>query len=104
MTVSPQQTDPAGRSAAPTGEDRRPLEAWTLRTCLGQSATGVAVVTYQGEDEPRGATINSVTSESMEPPLALVAFARSTTAARMLGDRSPTTPVSCCSTPVPDSG
>jgi flavin reductase (DIM6/NTAB) family NADH-FMN oxidoreductase RutF len=65
----------------------RPLDARALRGCLGQFATGVAVVTYQGDDGPRGATINSFTSVSMDPPLVLVSFARHTTAARMLSDR-----------------
>ncbi|MFV0459726.1 MAG: flavin reductase family protein [Actinomycetales bacterium] len=55
--------------------------------CLGQYATGVAVVTYEGEEGPRGATINSFTSVSMDPPLVLVSFARSTTTARLLVDR-----------------
>lgn len=65
----------------------RPLDARALRGCLGQYATGVAVVTYQGEDGPRGATINSFTSVSMDPPLVLVSFARATNAARLLTGR-----------------
>ncbi|MGE3257131.1 MAG: flavin reductase family protein [Pseudonocardia sp.] len=63
------------------------LDARAFRTCLGQYATGVAVVTYEGEDGPRGATINSFTSVSMDPPLVLVSFARPTTTARLLVDR-----------------
>jgi flavin reductase (DIM6/NTAB) family NADH-FMN oxidoreductase RutF len=66
---------------------RRPLDTRALRGCLGQYATGVAVVTYDGEDGPRGATINSFTSVSMDPPLVLVSFARATSAARLLGER-----------------
>ncbi|MFF0144139.1 flavin reductase (DIM6/NTAB) family NADH-FMN oxidoreductase RutF [Amycolatopsis sulphurea] len=66
---------------------KRPLDARSLRGCLGQFATGVAVVTYDTDDGPRGATINSFTSVSMDPPLVLVSFARHTTAARLLGDR-----------------
>lgn len=65
----------------------RPLDVRSLRSCLGQYATGVAVVTYEGEDGPRGATINSFTSVSMDPALVLVSFARSTTAARLLDGR-----------------
>ena len=71
-------------SAAAAG---RPLDTRALRGCLGQYATGVAVVTYDGEDGPRGATINSFTSVSMEPPLVLVSFARATTTARLLAGR-----------------
>lgn len=81
MTVSPQTTEPAH------GDDRRPLDPRALRTCLAQYATGVAVVTYNSEDGPRGATINSFTSVSMEPPLVLASFARSTNAARLLENR-----------------
>ena len=63
------------------------MDARMFRACLGQYATGVAVVTYEGEDGPRGATINSFTSVSMDPPLVLVSFARRTTTARLLPDR-----------------
>nr|WP_301650507.1 flavin reductase family protein [Streptomyces arenae] len=66
---------------------RPPLDTRALRGSLGQYATGVAVVTYQSDDGPRGATINSFTSVSMDPPLILVSFARSTTTAQLLGDR-----------------
>lgn len=69
------------------GAERRQPDVKALRACLGHYATGVAVVTYEGADGPRGATINSFTSVSMEPPLVLASFARSTTAARLLGDR-----------------
>jgi flavin reductase (DIM6/NTAB) family NADH-FMN oxidoreductase RutF len=48
----------------------------TLRSCLGRFATGVVVVTFDGPDGPRGVTVNSFTSVSMEPPLVLVAVAR----------------------------
>lgn len=44
----------------------------SLRRCLGHFATGVAVVTYDGEDQPRGLTVNSFTSVSLDPPLILV--------------------------------
>ena len=48
----------------------------SLRSCLGRFATGVAVVTFAHDDEPRGVTINSFTSVSLEPPLVLVSIAR----------------------------
>jgi flavin reductase (DIM6/NTAB) family NADH-FMN oxidoreductase RutF len=59
-----------------------------LRRCLGQYATGVAVVTYTTDDGPRGATNNSFTSISVDPPLVMVSFARHTNAARYL-DHTP---------------
>jgi flavin reductase (DIM6/NTAB) family NADH-FMN oxidoreductase RutF len=48
-----------------------------LRSCLGRFATGVAVVTFEGETGPRGFTINSFTSVSLRPPLVLASVARS---------------------------
>jgi len=68
-------------------EPPRKLDRRALRSCLGQFATGVAVVTYDGDEGPRGATINSFTSVSMDPPLVMVSFARHTTAARLLAGR-----------------
>lgn len=53
------------------------LHPGALRACLGRFATGVVVVTYQGSDGPRGITINSFTSVSLDPPLVLVSIARS---------------------------
>jgi flavin reductase len=48
----------------------------SLRSCLGRFATGVAVVTFDSPDGPRGITINSFTSVSIEPPLVLVSVAQ----------------------------
>jgi flavin reductase (DIM6/NTAB) family NADH-FMN oxidoreductase RutF len=36
----------------------------------------VVVVTFEGDDGPRGITVNSFTSVSMDPPLVLVSVAR----------------------------
>lgn len=48
-----------------------------LRGCLGRFATGVAVVGFtQPGGGPRGITVNSFTSVSMDPPLILVALQR----------------------------
>jgi flavin reductase (DIM6/NTAB) family NADH-FMN oxidoreductase RutF len=47
-----------------------------LRACMSRFTTGVAVVTYATAGGPRGATINSFTSVSAEPPLVLVSVAR----------------------------
>jgi flavin reductase len=60
----------------------------SLRSCLGRFATGVAVVTFKGEDGPRGITVNSFTSVSMDPPLVLVSVARRASAHDALFDRS----------------
>src|SRR5258708_25484519 len=47
--------------------------AGSLRRCLGHFATGVAVVTYEtAAFEPRGLTVNSFTSVSLDPPLVLI--------------------------------
>ena len=52
-------------------------ESRSLRSCLGRFATGVAVVTFKADDGPRGFTVNSFTSVSLDPPLVLVSVARS---------------------------
>ena len=60
----------------------------SLRSCLGRFATGVAVVTFDSQDGPRGITVNSFTSVSMEPPLVLVSVARRARAHDALFDRA----------------
>ncbi len=47
-----------------------------LRNCLGHFATGVTVVTCDVNGTPHGATVNSFTAVSMEPPLVLVSMDR----------------------------
>lgn len=49
----------------------------SLRRVLGRFATGVTVVTTVAGGKPCGITVNSFTSVSLEPPLVLVAIARS---------------------------
>lgn len=49
----------------------------SLRTVLGNFATGVTVVTATTPDGPVGMTANSFTSVSLEPPLVLFCAARS---------------------------
>lgn len=47
-------------------------DAKSFRRCLGQFATGVAVISTPGSDEqPTGMTINSFSSVSLDPPLIL---------------------------------
>jgi 3-hydroxy-9,10-secoandrosta-1,3,5(10)-triene-9,17-dione monooxygenase reductase component len=48
------------------------LDPRTLRNALGRYATGVVVVTTRSaEGTPRGLTVNSFTSVSLDPPLVL---------------------------------
>lgn len=47
-----------------------------LRACMSRFATGVTVVTYDSDGGPRGATMNSFTSVSADPPLVLISVAR----------------------------
>jgi 3-hydroxy-9,10-secoandrosta-1,3,5(10)-triene-9,17-dione monooxygenase reductase component len=50
------------------------MDAAEFRRVMCYWATGVSVVTAQGDDGPAGATANAFTSLSLEPPLALVCF------------------------------
>jgi len=59
--------------AAPVALDPR-----ALRRCFGRFTTGVTVVTYRVGNEVRGATVNSFTSVSLDPPLVLVSLSRTT--------------------------
>jgi len=47
-----------------------------LQSCLGRFATGVVVVTFSSPAGPRGITVNSFTSVSLDPPLILVSVAK----------------------------
>jgi flavin reductase (DIM6/NTAB) family NADH-FMN oxidoreductase RutF len=58
-----------------------------LRRTFGQFATGVTVVTYEYEGDYYGATVNSFTSVSIDPPLLLVSFRRTSQAAQRLMTR-----------------
>jgi flavin reductase len=58
-----------------------------LRSTLGRFATGVTVVTFDAGDGPRGVTVNSFTSVSLEPPLVLVSIAKTASAHDQLRDR-----------------
>ena len=50
------------------------MEPVNLRRLMGFWATGVSVITAQGDEGPAGATANALSSLSLEPPLALVCF------------------------------
>ena len=70
-----------------TTSGKRTLDVRELRRTLGQFPTGVTVVTYSSGDECYGATVNSFTSVSLEPPVILVSLAHSSRAAAMITDR-----------------
>jgi 3-hydroxy-9,10-secoandrosta-1,3,5(10)-triene-9,17-dione monooxygenase reductase component len=50
------------------------VEAVDFRRLMSFWATGVSVITAQGDEGPAGATANALSSLSLEPPLALVCF------------------------------
>ena len=50
--------------------------AGALRSSLGRFVTGVAVVTFEADEGPRGLTVNSFTSVSLDPPLILISIAK----------------------------
>jgi len=53
------------------------IDPASFRDACGRFATGVCVVTSFGPDSPSGMTANAVASLSLEPPLMLVCFDRS---------------------------
>lgn len=55
-----------------------------LRNCLGHFATGVTVVTCDGEGASHGATVNAFSAVSLDPPLVMVALDRKTKACRLV--------------------
>lgn len=50
------------------------MDGKLLRQAFGKFPTGVTVVTWFDEDGKNGITVNSFTSVSLEPPLALVSI------------------------------
>ena len=58
-----------------------------LRDCLGHFATGVTVVTCEVDGEKHGATVNSFTAVSLNPPLVLVSLDRRSKACQRLENR-----------------
>jgi crotonobetainyl-CoA:carnitine CoA-transferase CaiB-like acyl-CoA transferase/flavin reductase (DIM6/NTAB) family NADH-FMN oxidoreductase RutF len=62
----------------PDASTETALDPRALRNAFGAFATGVAVVTTrQSDGVPRGFTVNSFTSVSLDPPLVLVCIAKS---------------------------
>lgn len=55
-----------------------------LRRCLGHFATGVTVVTCEGDGAPHGATVNAFSAVSLDPPLVMVSVDRKTKMSKFL--------------------
>jgi flavin reductase (DIM6/NTAB) family NADH-FMN oxidoreductase RutF len=70
--------DATGPASTPTAASS--LDPRTLRRCFGRFTTGVTVVSYHVGEQVRGATVNSFTSVSLDPPLVLVSLSRTTQA------------------------
>lgn len=64
-----------------------PEDVRAYRRCLSRFATGVCVVTYQTPAGPRGMTINSFTSVSLEPALVVISVAKDANSFEALKDR-----------------
>jgi flavin reductase (DIM6/NTAB) family NADH-FMN oxidoreductase RutF/pimeloyl-ACP methyl ester carboxylesterase len=77
-----------GRRQAMSAEEyRNGSDARLLRNAMGCFATGVTVVTAFGSDGlPKGATVNSFTSVSLDPPMLLVCIAKGTETAEVIHD------------------
>lgn len=60
----------------PLEEGNPATEGRLFRRCLGQFGTGVAIITTQHEGQMAGATVNSVASVSLDPPLVLWSIGR----------------------------
>lgn len=58
-----------------------------LRYCLGHFATGVTVITCDGDGAPHGATVNAFSAVSLAPPLVLVSLDRRTKMCKYLDGR-----------------
>lgn len=63
------------------------FDARDFRRTLGRFATGVTVVTYEHDGANFGATVNSFTSVSMDPPLVLVSLATQSRAAACMAGK-----------------
>lgn len=60
------------------------LDPRELRNCLGHFASGVTVITCEGDGTPHGATVNAFTAVSLDPPLVQVCLDRKTKACEYL--------------------
>src|ERR1700724_1749570 len=64
------------------------LDPRGLRRCVGRFATGVTVVTCAYGAQRHGATVNSFTAVSLDPPLVLVSLDRRAKSCERLADNS----------------
>lgn len=65
------------------------MDSKELRNCFGQFATGVTVVTWKDDEGKNcGVTVNSFTSVSLDPALALVSIIKNTNSCKALQNRS----------------
>ncbi|KAA0966284.1 flavin reductase family protein [Sporosarcina sp. ANT_H38] len=64
------------------------MDVKELRNCFGQFATGVTIITWNDDQGERyGITVNSFTSVSLDPALALVSIAKNAKACEALKNR-----------------
>jgi 3-hydroxy-9,10-secoandrosta-1,3,5(10)-triene-9,17-dione monooxygenase reductase component len=63
-----------------------PVDMRRYRETIGHFATGVAIVTAQGERGPAGMTANALCSLSLDPLLLLVCFERSARTLPLVGE------------------
>jgi flavin reductase (DIM6/NTAB) family NADH-FMN oxidoreductase RutF len=62
------------------------LDPGEFRRCLGHFATGVTVITCDGDGAPHGATVNAFSAVSLDPPLVLVSLDRRSKICEFLDD------------------
>ncbi len=76
-----------GAAAVTTAEPPAEITAADFRRAIGHFATGVTIVTSIGTDgQPVGTTANAVTSLSLDPPLLLVCFDRTSVTLQAVRD------------------
>jgi len=63
------------------------IDAREFRTCLGQFATGVTIVSCRAGEAVRGATVNAFMAVSLDPPLVAVSLDRRSRICRYLRAR-----------------
>lgn len=75
MSANPRHSDPAPldqrdrTEGEPSGYASQPVDADALRGAMRRLASPIVVVTVETDEGPRGATIGSFTSVSLDPPL-----------------------------------
>ncbi|UPO76278.1 flavin reductase family protein [Arthrobacter sp. Helios] len=85
MTAELLETPVAGPIHQAGPADR--IDPVKLRNTFGNFTTGVTIVSYEHNGEVLGATVNSFTSVSLDPPLVLVSLMKTAKAAALLADK-----------------